>query len=39
MPYNILLVDDDRDFRREFRDFFRDYRVISAGGGGEALET
>ncbi len=38
MPYTILLVDDDRDFRREFKEFFRDYRVIGAGDGGEALE-
>lgn len=37
MPYNILMVDDDPDFRREFKDYFRDYRVVSAGGGEEAL--
>ncbi len=38
MPYNILLVDDDRAFREEFRDYFRDYRVVGASCGREALE-
>jgi YesN/AraC family two-component response regulator len=37
MPYNILLVDDDSDFREEFKDYFRDYRVIGVGRGDEAL--
>ncbi len=37
MPYNILLVDDDRDFREEFRDYFRGYRVIGVDRGEEAL--
>ncbi len=37
MPYNILLVDDDRDFREEFKDFFRGYRVIGVARGEEAL--
>lgn len=37
MPYNILLVDDDADFRGEFREFFRDYRIIEASRGDEAL--
>jgi len=37
MPYNILLVDDDRDFREEFKDYFRGYRVIGVGRGEEAL--
>lgn len=39
MPYNILLVDDDRDFREEFKDFFRGYRVVGVGRGSEALEA
>jgi two-component system response regulator YesN len=38
MPYNILLVDDDREFREEFRDYLEDYQVIEAGNGEEALE-
>lgn len=37
MPYNILLVDDDRDFREEFRDYFRGYRVVGVDRGEEAL--
>jgi two-component system response regulator YesN len=37
MAYNILLVDDDREFREEFRDFLYDYRVIEAPNGEEAL--
>lgn len=37
MPYTILLVDDDSDFRREFREYFSDYRIIEAGDGAEAL--
>jgi len=38
MPYNILLVDDDRDFREEFRDYLEDYEVVEASNGEEALE-
>lgn len=38
MPYTILLVDDDRDFRREFRSFFEDYRIREASCGAEALD-
>jgi len=38
MPYNILLVDDDREFREEFRDYLEDYEVIEASNGEEALE-
>ncbi len=38
MPYNILLVDDDPDFRREFRDYFHDYRIITAASGKAAQE-
>jgi YesN/AraC family two-component response regulator len=37
MPYNILLVDDDSDFREEFKDYFRGYRVIGVGRGDQAL--
>ena len=38
MPYNILLVDDDREFRDEFRDYLEDYEVIEACNGEEALK-
>jgi len=38
MPYNILLVDDDKEFREEFRDYLEDYQVIEASSGEEALE-
>ncbi|MBN1798873.1 MAG: response regulator [Spirochaetales bacterium] len=37
MPYNILLVDDDKDFRNEFKEFFNEYDVIEAKDGLEAL--
>ena len=37
MAYNILLVDDDREFRDEFSDLLYDYRVIQASNGEEAL--
>ncbi|MBD3246164.1 MAG: response regulator [Candidatus Omnitrophica bacterium] len=39
MPYTILLVDDDREFREEFRDSFDEYRVIEADSGERALEV
>jgi len=38
MPYNILLVDDDADFRSEFRELFEDYNFIEAQNGREALD-
>jgi len=38
MPFNILLVDDDKEFRDEFRDYLEDYEVIEASNGEEALE-
>jgi two-component system, response regulator YesN len=38
MPYNILLVDDDRDFREEFREAFEEYRFVEAQNGTEALD-
>ncbi len=37
MPYNILLVDDDKDFRNEFIEFFSEYEVTEANDGLEAL--
>lgn len=37
MPYQILLIDDDRAFREEFRDFFDDYSVLEASDGKEAI--
>lgn len=38
MAYNILLVDDDEDFRDEFRDYLEEYNVVEASTGEEALE-
>ena len=38
MTYNILLVDDDQDFREEFSDFLSEYHVIQASNGEEALK-
>ncbi|MFH0925461.1 MAG: response regulator [bacterium] len=38
MPYNLLIVDDDKDFREEFVDSFEDYRIIEAHNGEEALK-
>jgi len=37
MPYQILLVDDDREFREELRECLDDYDVIEAPSGQEAL--
>jgi YesN/AraC family two-component response regulator len=37
MAFNILLVDDDKEFREEFRDFLCDYNVLEASDGKEAL--
>ncbi len=39
MPYNILLVDDDNEFREEFRELFDDYDFVEAQNGREALEA
>jgi two-component system response regulator YesN len=39
MPYNILLVDDDNDFREEFCELFDDYHFIEAQNGREALDA
>jgi len=38
MPYNILLVDDDKEFRSEFKDCFEDYHIIEVSSGQEALQ-
>lgn len=38
MSYTILLVDDDREFREEFRETFDDYKIIDAADGKTALE-
>ena len=38
MAYTLLLVDDDREFREEFRDFLYEYNVVEASNGKEALE-
>jgi two-component system response regulator YesN len=38
MPYNILLVDDDSEFREEFCELFEDYRFLEAQNGREALD-
>jgi len=38
MTYKILLVDDDREFRSEFKDSLYDYDVIEASSGEEALK-
>jgi hypothetical protein len=32
MPYNILLVDDDKSFRAEFRACFSEYNFVEASG-------
>jgi len=37
MPNTILLVDDDFDFREEFKDYFTMYSVIEAPDGERAL--
>jgi YesN/AraC family two-component response regulator len=38
MPEKILLVDDDRDFRSEFKDCFDEYEIIESASGEEALK-
>jgi YesN/AraC family two-component response regulator len=38
VAFNVLLVDDDAEFREEFRDFLYDYNVVEAASGAEALE-
>lgn len=39
MAYNVLLVDDDKEFREEFRDFLEGYNVVEAASGAEALDV
>ena len=38
MPYNILVVDDDKELREELRDCLDDYQVVMASSGEEALD-
>ena len=38
MAFNVLVVDDDDEFREEFCDFLCDYNVIQASCGQEALD-
>lgn len=38
MPYTLLLVDDDRSFREEFKDSLEEYVVKEASCGSEALQ-
>jgi len=38
MPYQILLVDDDADFREELSESFDDYEFVHASDGEKALE-
>jgi two-component system response regulator YesN len=38
MSYNILFVDDDADFRSEFRECFYDYGIVEASNGKDALD-
>jgi YesN/AraC family two-component response regulator len=38
MPYQILLVDDDADFREELAESFDDYEFVHASSGEKALE-
>lgn len=38
MPEKILIVDDDKDFRMEFKDALEEYDIIEAASGQEALK-
>ncbi|MDD5217492.1 MAG: response regulator [Candidatus Omnitrophica bacterium] len=38
MPNTILIVDDDTEFREEFKEFLYGYEVLEASNGREALE-
>jgi YesN/AraC family two-component response regulator len=38
MPETILLVDDDKEFREEFREFLSGYQIREAANGREALD-
>ncbi|MGA1791152.1 MAG: response regulator [bacterium] len=37
MPYRILLVDDDKDFREEFIEYLEEYKITEASSGEQAL--
>jgi len=37
MAYHLLLVDDDQEFREEFKECFEEYHIVEAGSGEEAL--
>jgi two-component system, response regulator YesN len=37
MSYNILLVDDDREFRKEFISYFDNYNIIEVSNGNDAV--
>ena len=39
MAYNILLVDDDKEFREELRDYLHEYGVLEASSGEDALQV
>lgn len=38
MPGTILIVDDDKEFREEFIDYFNEYEIFEAGNGKDALD-
>jgi two-component system, response regulator YesN len=38
MAYQILIVDDDKEFRDELSDFLQDYKVLQASNGEEAIK-
>ena len=38
MPETILIVDDDKEFREEFREFLSGYEIREAANGQEALD-
>ncbi|MDD5574994.1 MAG: response regulator [Candidatus Omnitrophica bacterium] len=38
MPYHLLIVDDDREYRESFRDLFEDFHILEASNGQEALD-
>ncbi len=38
MPYNILLMDDDREFREEIKSYLNEYKIVEASNGKEALK-
>ena len=38
MSYNILLADDNKDFREEIKYMLKDYNIIEASNGEEALK-